>query len=352
MEKLLNNKICKLLLIVGAVYFFLKLISPVFSPAIIALVFLAMFGPFLKNVSKRLHINRQIGAIFLIFIFLSIIVLITFLLFSWMVGELPELIKEISSFCNELCEKSNPLYKFLNRMLGIDSENYLRLLGKELSDGERAMSSIKFTDILSKTVGLVQPLVSFLGFLLVFIVAAILLAGDYDKLMNKLLDREEFHFLLELLCGVLRYIGTYLRAQLIIMTIIGTLCAITLYIAKIRFGILFGILAGILDALPLIGTGTVLVPLSVFQIINGEYVKAIVCIVLYVICIVVREFTEPKLIGGRTGISPAAIITSMYAGVKLFGLLGIIKGPLGLIIIWEIVRGLDGDKEVKKTEEI
>lgn len=73
------------------------------------------------------------------------------------------------------------------------------------------------------------------------------------------------------------------------MTTIAMTAAATLGIAGIKHGILWGILAGILDALPFIGTGVVLVPLGMFQILDGNWGRALVCGVLYVVCIFLRE---------------------------------------------------------------
>ena len=61
---------------------------------------------------------------------------------------------------------------------------------------------------------------------------------------------------------------------------------------------------------------------------------------LYGVCALLREFLEPKLIGNKIGIWPVAILFSVFAGIRLFGVAGVIKGPLGLVIIWETCRYL------------
>lgn len=124
------------------------------------------------------------------------------------------------------------------------------------------------------------------------------------------------------------------------MTVIGTLCAATLGIVGFPNGILWGILAGVLDALPFIGTGVVLTPLAILQIMQGHYGRAVICGVLYVVCIFIRELLEPRLIGKRMGIPPIAVLLSLYAGIQLFGVAGIIKGPLGFVIITETYRSI------------
>ncbi len=63
-----------------------------------------------------------------------------------------------------------------------------------------------------------------------------------------------------------------------------------------------------------------------------------VCLALYGICVLTREFLEPRLIGNKIGLSPVWILFSIYAGMKLFGVGGIVKGPLALIAISEILK--------------
>jgi predicted PurR-regulated permease PerM len=80
--------------------------------------------------------------------------------------------------------------------------------------------------------------------------------------------------------------------------------------------------------------------LAFIQLINGTYFKAIGCLVLYAVCAFIRELIEPRLIGGKVGIWPVAILLAVYAGIQLFGLMGIVKGPISLVIICETYRYL------------
>lgn len=151
-------------------------------------------------------------------------------------------------------------------------------------------------------------------------------------------SEEDFRFLWSVMEGVLSYIITFMKAQGVILLIICLLCSVTLGVSGVSGGIFLGILAGILDMLPFIGTGIVLVPLSIWQLLNGQYVQMVVCLILYGVCILAREMLEPKLIGKRVGVAPVGLLIAIYAGVKLFGVGGIIKGPLSLIVICEILR--------------
>ena len=71
------------------------------------------------------------------------------------------------------------------------------------------------------------------------------------------------------------------------------------------------------------------------------------CLAVYICCVGAREFLEPKLMGKRTGVYPVFMLLSVYAGVKLFGLSGILKGPLSLVVLMELF----GRKEAGTPQE-
>ena len=87
--------------------------------------------------------------------------------------------------------------------------------------------------------------------------------------------------------------------------------------------------SGLLDALPLFGTGTVLVPWGIFLLAQRECVKAGVLLGLYFFCYVIREYLEVHLMGEQVGLSGLETLMSIYIGLNLFGLLGLILGPVG-----------------------
>ena len=315
LQKIKENTVVMLLLLTGAVFLFLKYLSPLLSPFILAMLFLTIFGSTLQKMQK-LRLHRQVGAVLLLIFALAVTVGILFLLGRWLWNGLPQLLARAEYWKTKLPGWADDWVD-----LGIQE------LKKGAIDIEKGMlgGAIRYTGK-AAAVG---------GGLVTFFIAVILLAKDYDELMNRLLDREDCHLLLSVICGVIRYIATYVKAQFVIMTIIATICSLALTLAGIQQGVFWGMLAGLLDALPFIGTGVVLAPLAMMQVLEGRVGPAIICVSLYVGCIITRELLEPKLIGKRMGVRPVAILISLFVGIKLFGLAGIIKGPLGFVIIRE-----------------
>ena len=340
LEKVRESKIITLLLIIAVVYFFLQYLTPLFSPILVAMLFVTIFGPFLKRLQTKLHIHRQLGAVLLLVLGGSLLVVMVWVLLSWAIGSLPEWISQLDALEQELQQLIQKGSSSIGEILGIDEKYLESTLLARLGEGMDFLQTKGAAGMLSGSLQYLRKLALLGGFFVTFIIAAVLLARDYDKIMNNLLDREEFHVLLEVICGVIRYIATFVRAQLVIMSAIFLLAGVVLSVSGIRHGALWGLLAGLMDALPFIGTGIVLMPLAVVQLFQGNYGRAVVCLILYAACVFLREMLEPRLIGKRMGISPIAVLMAVYAGIQLFGLWGIIKGPLGFMMIYQSWQSL------------
>lgn len=348
LEKIRQSKMLTLLLITAVVYFFLRYLTPLFSPILVAMLFVTIFGPFLKSLQARLRVHRQVGAILLLVLGFGLLVVLVWVLFSWIVGSLPEWVGQLEALEPKLEELIQKGSESIGEMLGIDGEYLESTLLARLEEWMDYFQNEGAAGMLSGSLLYLKKLALLGGFLVTFVIATVLLARDYDRIMNNLLDREEFHVLLEVICGIIRYIATFVKAQVVIMSLISLTAGVVLWICGIRHGALWGMLAGLLDALPFIGTGIVLLPLSLTQLFQGLYGRALTCLILYAVCVFLREILEPRLIGKHMGISPIAVLTAVYAGIRLFGVWGIIKGPLGFMIIyqsWQSLMRRMGEKE-------
>ena len=341
LEKIKDNKFVILLLITGAVYFFLKIIAPLTAPVLVAMLFVTIFGPLLQKMQGKLKVNRQVGAVLLLLLAVGVLGILIWVLFSWIVGSLPAWVGSLDSLEMQLEGIIHNICNFVGKIPGIDSVYLEEMILAQIQGGFDYFQGDFLGGVLSQSLEYAKALVTVGAFLITFLIATVLLAKDYDKIMNGLLEREDCHVLLEVICGIIRYIATFVKAQAIIMGFIGVVVATVLGIAGVKHGVLWGLLAGFLDAFPFVGTGIVLVPLAIQQLFLGNYGRAVVCLVTYGVCIFLREVLEPRLIGKRVGVSPIAILVAIYAGVQLFGGWGIIAGPLGFVIIYYTYMSLE-----------
>ena len=338
------------LLLMGAVYLFLKYICPLVTPILLAMLFVTIFGPLLQKLQKKLHLHRQVGAAGVLFLALAVVAALLWILGMWLLQSVPgwirdleQISRDMEGMAGEMCRGILSQVKNLTLPVGdgaaLQGEQVQANFFESLLSGGR--------EFLPYFVRYGGKLALFGGGLVTFFIAVVLLAKDYDEMMNRLLEREDCYLLLEVICGVIRYLATFVRAQGIIIALIALLCSAVLWTFGISQGVFWGILAGLLDALPFIGTGVVLIPLGILEVLQGFYLRGVVCGVLYVCCIILREMLEPRLIGKRMGVRPIFILGSLYIGIRLFGPWGIIKGPLGFIILretWQHLREDVGEK--------
>ena len=102
------------------------------------------------------------------------------------------------------------------------------------------------------------------------------------------------------------------------------------------YSLLLAFLITLLDALPVFGTGTALVPWAVFTLLFGFPPKAIVLLALYLCTLITRNTLEPKLLSAQAGLPPVASLFAMYLGYCTFGVAGMVLFPFLLLLFAQI----------------
>lgn len=289
-------------------FLFLKYIFPLLSPFLLAYLTVYAFYPLLYKLEVKWKIRKTI-TMFLVLGILAIIIL--------------SLIWVIIAISGGSVEETLPhVLEWKDRLF--------------LTSGNAILHDL-LPEILKNTVSYIQKVFPVLAYIGIYLIATILMAKDFDGLMSKVHKIGALDSFMDIVGKILRTAGMYLKAQMILIIIIMGICIAGFYCIGITSPILLGILAGILDALPFIGTGIVLIPTSLLFFLEREIMKGVICLFIYIVCIGVRELLEPKLVGKGLGILPVILLISIFAGIKLFGVAGIVKGPLGIVLyknIW------------------
>lgn len=106
----------------------------------------------------------------------------------------------------------------------------------------------------------------------------------------------------------------------------------------VPYAVGLALLVAVIDILPILGTGLVLIPWSVIAAVLGDYHMAAGVAALYVVMLVVRNFIEPKLVGQQIGLHPLATLISMFIGLQLFGMFGMLGFPIALSLYIKLTR--------------
>ena len=141
----------------------------------------------------------------------------------------------------------------------------------------------------------------------------------------------------------LRRLGRqYLRACLLLGLMTFCLSFIGLAIMRVPYAFILALLLATVDLLPLLGTGIVLIPWALLCLLLGQVKLGIGLLVLYAVTTLVRQVLEPKLIGDGLGLHPLLSLFSMYAGLRLLGVWGMILAPLATAGVRAVFGGNEG----------
>lgn len=136
-------------------------------------------------------------------------------------------------------------------------------------------------------------------------------------------------------------LGCYLKAQLKLVLISFIISLIGLYLFSItgmnvKYPLMAAIGIAIVDALPIFGSGTVMIPWAIWSGFSGDARLGISILVLWIIMSVTRQIVEPKIVSGQIGIHPIFTLIAMYTGFRFLGFIGLFIGPIVLIILKNI----------------
>ena len=143
-------------------------------------------------------------------------------------------------------------------------------------------------------------------------------------------------------------LGLWLRAELRLMAVTFAICTAGLLVLRVRRFLGLAALTACVDALPVLGSGTVLLPWGAACMLRGQTQRGIGLALLYAACALTRTTLEPRLLGRHLGLSPLMTLTALYTGFRLCGVAGMILFPIGAMLLdqlLELVRPADAREE-------
>ncbi len=128
----------------------------------------------------------------------------------------------------------------------------------------------------------------------------------------------------------------YIRAQLLLMLAVFAIIFIGLTILRVEYALVIAMIIALFDALPVIGSGLFLNSWAVYSLVTGNVPLAIGLFLIYIAVLIGRNVLEPRLVSVQIGLPSLLTMAAMYAGFRLFGFVGLIGGPI-LVVVLRIV---------------
>ncbi len=315
------------------VWLAVRFLLPLFLPFLLGLALALAAEPMVKLLCRR-GVPRGIGTaigVSMGFCFLGILVLLlgAFLVrqLRLMAGILPDLettaqsgLSLLQSWLLELAERTPESLRPLLR------ENVSGLF----SDGTALLDQgVRFV------LGLAGSVLSHVpDSALTFgtaILSAFLFSAKLPRLKSwtaRRLPRQKLEKLLSALRQLRATVGAYLAAQCKLMSVTFGILLIGFVLLRISHAPIWALVTALVDALPVLGTGTVLLPWSAVCFLQGDSPRAIGLLGLYLTISLIRSMLEPKLLGHHLGLDPLVTLIALYAGYKLWGFGGMLLAPM------------------------
>ena len=342
--QIMDRKIKKATGIVGvaaAVYIVLKYVLVYVAPFLVAFLIVRLLNPAaVKMQEYRLFRKCSKGS--LIFCMMSLALGITGFL-MWFLGarlfaQIRTVFTHIDQYEAKMEAAIDGCCSIIQERFGIESSSVRILIYQNMEHLSEKIQAVNITQIFHNSLRYAALVFEWAGAFFVVFVAVLLIIKDYDEICQKLQKYDIWRRAVHVGGRLWSMAGLWIRAQLLIMATIMAECVAGLWILGNSYALLVGILIGFMDALPFIGTGTILLPWAVLEVVRGDFFHAAAYVTLFLISNSTRDFMEPRLLGEKLGVYPIVIAVVVYAGICIFGPSGVLLGPLMLLVIREIIR--------------
>lgn len=226
----------------------------------------------------------------------------------------------------------------MEETFGIRKGRVADVVGEMLANLISTVKQAAMPALMSNSVTMLRLAAEVTVVTVVLFLAVVLSLQEMDDLRQR---RDESVFRREFALIGKRILNTgkaWFKTQGIILVSITLLCILGMLVIGNPYYIMTGIGIGVLDALPIFGTGTALIPWSIFCLLSGNWSRALILLALYLICYFLRQVLETRLMSNQVGLSPLETLAAVYVGLQLFGFFGFILGPLGLLLIEDMVE--------------
>ncbi len=324
-------------------------------PFLIAFVLSMLIEPVIRFFMRKIKLKRRTSAII---VFIIVIGIITGLI-AWGIITLIQEASNMLTGLNEYFEKTyiqiqNIISKSEFSKLQIPEE-IQTIVQNGAGDFLDTISTWLKTG-LNKVLNTLTSLPT-IGFYIVICILSLYFICT-DKIY--MLDQLDHHLpetwvkrLIKHIKEIAKALGCYLKAQSILILISFIISLIGLYIfnfigLNVQFPLMAALGIGFVDALPIFGSGTVMVPWAIISACNGDFTLAIALLGLWALMSIIRQLIEPKIVSKQIGIHPIFTLIAMYTGFKFIGILGMLIGPIILIILKNIFSTIL-DKGIMKS---
>ena len=321
-----------ILVIAGIVWFTLKYAIKWVMPFLFAFLVAALLHPLIRFFTNKLKLKTQKPAAIVIttLFFCTFGVLITLILINTVTAVLA-FIKDLPKF---YLDNIAPAFNALSDKFGLDQELIKNSIYAKLSN---------ISSLMTPAFSLISGTTAFLMSLLIMVISTFFISIDYDlikKWTKAQMSKKTSSSISKIKDYIVKILFKYIRSYFLILCITFVELLIGFFVMHFITGLsnilLLAVLIAVFDILPIVGTGTIMIPWGIIAILIGDIKTGICCLVIYTIITLIRQFIEPKIVGTQVGLHPLVTLISMIVGLKLFGGIGLFGFPITLALLKDL----------------
>ncbi len=334
-------------------YRFILFATPLLYPFIISLVIALIINRPVTYLSEKTKMPRWLSVTLALLLLLAISAGAITLVITETVVEIGELITRLPMFMEEL---SDYLHRTITQdvLIGLYAQvqffyeqldpDFQKKIYDNVGKGVNSITQAGQNLVIGFLNGIKNVLVSLPNLATVLVISllgAFFISKDFylwETRFRRMLPRGVNRRLDNILIDLRNALFGFVKAQLTLISLTAAIVIIGLLIMGVDYAVTIGLISGLVDLLPYLGTGTVFVPWIIYSFFKGNYGLVIGLSILYAIVIIFRQIIEPKVLADNVGLDPLLTLVALFVGLQLFGFLGLIVGPVSLVIINALVK--------------
>lgn len=343
---MLSSSLRRLLIVLIAflaIWLSARFLLPIAAPFLFAAILALIAEPLVRSLQRHFSFSRTFAS----GIGVSVVLVLTILLFLALCALL---IRQLGALAGIVPDLENTTSAGLNSL-----ESWLLGLAQKSPDGVRPIITQGVTGIFSNSSALLDGLTSRLLNLATsllkalpdsalglgtWVLAAFMISSRLPKIKSFFLSKIPPAWqnrCVSHLCTLKKSLLGWLLAQAKLVGITFAILFAGFFLLQIQHPLLWAIVVCLVDILPVLGTGTVLIPWSAVCFLQGDTLRGIGLLGMYAVIFLLRSALEPRFVGKELGLDPLITLLSIYAGYRLWGLPGMLIAPVLAVIATQIL---------------
>ena len=311
-----------------------------FMPFIIGWIISLIASPVVRFFEERMKIRRKGASVIVIVAVLAVVILLVYVIVARLVKEGINFVNELPLLWDSIMAEFNEVGANLEGLfnkLPVDTQKTLDNIGSEMGTYFGGIIESVGTPTFEAVGNVAKQLPDiFLGVIMCILSAYFFVADKsyMANIMKKYVPGSVLYRFDLIRRSFRNAVGGYFKAQFKIECWIYVMLLIGLFVLKVRYAPLVALGIAFLDFLPVFGTGTVMIPWAVIEILSRDYKMAVGLLIIWCSGQLVRQVIQPKIVGDSIGVDAIPTLFLLFIGYKLAGVMGmIIAVPIGIIVI-------------------